>query len=55
MIEPVIEILAILLLTTAVAVLFIGLAVAGVLGLLAFGVVRKAYRVARWLRWPEKK
>jgi len=53
MIEPVVEILAILLLGALVAVLFIALAVAGVLGLLAFRVVRKAHRVVGWLRWPK--
>ncbi|GAI56195.1 unnamed protein product, partial [marine sediment metagenome] len=36
MIEPVIEILVLLLIGAFVTVLFIGLAVAGVLGLLAF-------------------
>ncbi|MBA7602209.1 hypothetical protein ES703_09295 [subsurface metagenome] len=53
MIEPVIEILVVLLLAATVAVLFIALAVAGVLGLLAFRVVRKAHRVVGWLRWPK--
>lgn len=52
MIEPVVEILALLLLGAVVTVLFIGLAVVGMLGLLAFRVVRKAYRVVGWLRWP---
>lgn len=53
MIEPVVEILAILLLAAVVSVLLIALAVAGVLGLLALRVVRKAHRVVGWLRWPK--
>ncbi len=53
MFGPIVEILAILLLVVAVTVLIIGLAVAGVLGLLAFRVVRKAHRVVGWLRWPK--
>ena len=36
-----------------VAVLLIGLAVVGVLGLLAFRVARKAHRIAGWLRWAK--
>jgi|GEM_PF-3208090 len=52
MIGPAVEILVLLLLTATVVVLIIALAVAGVLGLLAFQVVRKAHRVAGWLRWP---
>jgi hypothetical protein len=54
MIGPAVEILVLLLLTAAVVVLIIALAVAGVLGLLAFRVARKAHRVAGWLRWPKQ-
>lgn len=51
MFEPVVEILALLLVVAVVAVLVIALAVVGVFGLLAFRIVRKAYRIVGRFRW----
>lgn len=55
MIWPVAEVLVALLLIAIAFVVVVALAVAAMLGLLAFRVVRKAHWLVGWIRWPEQK